>query len=113
MDSFLSKYVKGPVKVLGYADGILCYVGGMDETTMAELFQVAVDEVVQWDAANGLSFNPKKTKMVLFSKKRKVIPPNIKLQGDSLELSDSLKYLGVDIHKKLLWNKHINKRFNK
>ncbi len=114
MDSFLSKFEKGPIKVLGYADDILLYIAGIDTACMSELLQEAVDKVVTWGDDNGLNFNPKKTKMVLFTRKRHVDPPRILLGGEEeLELSDSFKYLGMEIQKGLNWTKHINERVKK
>ncbi len=113
MDTFLSQYRKGPIKVLGYADDILLYVAGIDPTSMGEILQTGIDSVVEWGQLNGLSFNPKKTKMVLFTKRRKFSPPIVKLEGEPLELSDSFKYLGIEIHRKLSWSRHITERINK
>ncbi len=113
MDSFLSQYKSGPVKALGYADDILLYVAGTDIDIMEEFLQEAMDKVLEWGNLNGLSFNPKKTQMVLFSSKRKLQPPKVKMGDMALELRDSFKYLGVEIHKRLSWNKHVMDRVNK
>ncbi len=113
MDSFLSQYRKGPVKALGYADDILLYVTGKDMIVMEEFLQEAMDKVLEWGNLNGLSFNPKKTQMVLFTSKRKLQSPKIGMGDLALELKDSFKYLGVEIHKKLSWTKHVTDRVNK
>ncbi len=113
MDSFLSQYKSGPVKALGYADDILLYVAGKDINVMEEFLQEAMDKVLEWGNLNGLSFNPKKTQMVLFTSKRKLQVPKIKMGDMALELRDSFKYLGVEIHKRLSWNKHVTDRVNK
>ncbi len=60
-----------------------------------------------------LSFNPKKTQMVLFTSKRRWKSPEVKMGDRALELRDSFKYLGVEIHKSLSWNKHVTERVNK
>ncbi len=114
MDSFLSQYRRGPVKVLGYADDILLYIAGFDAGSMGELLQEAVNNVVNWGRKNGLSFNPKKTKMVLFTKKKKKIAtPHILIGEEMLESSDSFKYLGVEMHRSLTWTRHITERTNR
>ncbi len=113
MDSFLSQYKKGPVKALGYADDILLYVTGTDMNVMEEFLQESMDKVLEWGNSNGLSFNPKKTQMVLFTNKRKLQSPKVKMGDMALELRDSFKCLGVEIHKRLSWNKHVTDRVNK
>ncbi len=114
MDGFLTKYERGPVKVLGYADDVLVYICGSNISTMTELLQPALDSVVEWGRENGLSFNPLKTTTVLFSRRRRISNyPEITLDGKVLEYSNSLRYLGVTIHKQLSWLPHVRDRTNK
>ncbi len=113
MDSLLSSFSKGPVKALGYADDILLYIIGNTISTLEDLIQPELDRVLDWGQTNGLSFNPAKTSMVLFTRSRKIEKPKIKLGTVALELKDSFKYLGVEIHKSLSWTKHITDRANK
>ncbi len=114
VDRFLSNHTKGPVRVLGYADDILLYVIGVCPTTMGEIIQPVLDEVVQWGRDNGLSFNPSKTTAVLFRKFLRVRrAPKIQLDGVALELQDSFKYLGVEIQKNLNWLPHVSQRVGK
>ncbi len=114
MDSFLSQYKKGPVKVLGYADDILLYCAGNDPTVLSELIQPVLDDVALWGLKNGLSFNPAKTGVVLYHHK-KGNPPEIPLylKGEELDTQNSLKYLGVEIDRGLTWNLHVKDRSNK
>ncbi len=114
MDGFLSKYKKGPVKALGYADDVLLYVAGRIPNTLVELLQPALTEVLDWGASNGLTFNPSKTSVVLFTKRRtkfRVERPLL-LGNTALSFSDSLRYLGVEIHRSLSWGRHLTARAN-
>ncbi len=113
MDGFLSQFKKGPVKALGYADDILLYIQGSNPVIMGELLQPVINSVLWWGKENGLSFNPKKTSMVLFTRRRGFSPPIVTMGGDRLGLNDSFRYLGVEIHRSLSWNKHITARVNK
>ncbi len=113
MDSFLSKYKSGPVRVLGYADDILIYVMGTNPLTMQELIQPALDKVIEWGDTNGLIFNPQKTSAVWFSRGNRVPESHIRLRETPLIFSRSFKYLGVEIHRKLSWNSHVVERTNK
>ena len=54
--------------------------------------------------------NIKKTNFIIFSPKRKLIPPNnLQLLIDNVpnEQVDKIKFLGVVINSKLNWNEHI------
>ncbi len=114
MDGFLSHYKKKSIRVLGYADDILLYAVGIDPTTLSNLVQDALNHVSAWGKENGLSFNPVKTSMVLFTKRRwHRFQPSLQLEGSKLELQGSFKYLGVDIHRNLIWTQHIKERTNK
>jgi hypothetical protein len=61
----------------------------------------------QWAENYKLEFNTSKTTAVLFTKNLKYIEPKIKLNYQELKLSNSFKYLGVIIDKKLNWKEHI------
>ncbi len=91
MDNFLSQYKKGPVHALSYADNILLYVAGTDMGVMEEFLQEAMDKVLEWENLNSLSFNPNKTQMLLFTSKRKLQSPKVKMGDMALELRDSIK----------------------
>ena len=60
---------------------------------------------------SNMSVNPSKTTMVVFYHKRNLAgftAPSI--FGEHLQLSDSVKYLGLTPEKKLLWTKHVEDR---
>ncbi len=113
MDSLLSTFEKDPVKVLGYADDILLYVIGKVPYTLANIIQPTLDRVLEWGKMNGLTFNPAKTSMVMFTRSRKMTVPDVYMEGTRLEPRDSFKYLGVEIQQSLSWNKHVTERMNK
>ena len=114
MDSLLTGVMeRNPVKILGYADDILLHITGTDLVHMAELLQNALNKVGQWGDTHGLMFNPTKTNMIVFTHRRKTFDkPRVLLRGSALELSDSIKYLGVEIQKNLSWTRHITSRTN-
>ena len=62
-------------------------------------------------ATYGLKFNPEKTVVVIFHK-RKINPDRrpepLIINGKELGFSDSMKYLGVTLDEKLNWNLHFN-----
>ena len=114
MDSFLTQFQGDSVKVLGYADDILLYTEGTDPASLGDLLQPALDKVIDWGNRNGLTFNPTKTKTILFTRRRRLKNlPTLRLDDTELTYSDSFKYLGVEIHKSLSWTRHITERTNK
>ena len=63
-----------------------------------------------WLKANKISLNVGKTELVLFTspKKQLVCDLKIKLNGKRHYETDSVKYLGIQIDKRLTWKQHIN-----
>ena len=50
--------------------------------------------------------------LVIFSPKRKQITKhlNFRISGQKVEISNRVKYLGIQIYQHLNWNKHINQK---
>ena len=63
-----------------------------------------------WSSANKTSVNVEKTKLVNFKSPRKVLPDEckIKLSGERLYPSNSIKYLDVRIDRFLYWHGRVN-----
>ena len=66
--------------------------------------------LVNWLNANKISLNVKKSEMVIFKSKQKKLEGDfkIKLCGNRLYPTESVKYLGVTIDKNLTWQHHVN-----
>lgn len=98
-------------KLLGtFADDIAALETGRDLPEATVKLQNTVDEVVSWtkDWRVALS-NPKSVHTVFTNKKVNYIP--ILIENKPVPYSDSAKYLGVTIDRKLIWKHHIkNKR---
>ena len=64
-----------------------------------------------WESQWQMSFNPSKCSVVSISpgkKKKTTTPPCYNLHGQTLEVTDSSKYLGVTIKNDLTWSQHID-----
>ena len=115
MDSLLTKLQPHAVKAVGYADDVLLIATGIDPTTLQHLMQDALNVVKGWSLGHGLNFNPNKTTVVMFNKarKHKITEPKLYLGDTELSYSDTVKYLGVTLQKRLSWATHLRDRTRK
>lgn len=72
--------------------------------------QIALKIIERWCERMNLSVNPNKTTLVMFTKNR---PDSTKYQrlrlfGEELSYSSTVKYLGLIFDAKLLWNEHLD-----
>ncbi|GJQ78554.1 hypothetical protein Trydic_g11665 [Trypoxylus dichotomus] len=99
---------------IGYADDIAIIAKGKFEKILCELIQMSLRITNEWCRAVELSINSSKTTFVPFTRKRKIsIMKDIRLGGTLIECKSELKYLGITLEKKLLWNRHIALTTNK
>ncbi|XP_069475432.1 uncharacterized protein [Ambystoma mexicanum] len=93
-----------PVKVNGVIVGWLAYADDLVilDYTPAGL-QHMLDSLVSYSAANGLTINIDKSKMMVFSKKQRPKRYLWNLDSKKLEQVMSYKYLGIIVGEKLTW----------
>ena len=70
--------------------------------------QQDLEALQQWKGDWLIEFHPKKCQVLHFTNKRKCVEHPYSTHGHTLEIIDSAKYRGVNIHKTLKWNHHIN-----
>lgn len=99
----------------GYSDDLTIMIRGKFESTLGDRMRSAVKLVEDWCHRNGLSVNPKKTELVLFSKRYtgSHLVGKLRLFGKTIELSSQVKYLGVILDSRLNWIAHVNDRAQK
>lgn len=98
-----------------YADDVAILNFGPHLPTTFDRMQDALLLVENWCNEHGLSVNPNKTEMILFTRKLKVELPEIlpKLYGTELKLTRQVKYLGVILDSKLLYAAHVEEQCKK
>ena len=84
---------------------------------MMSRVQKIVTKLEEWGLTCGLSFNPSKTEVAIFTKKKNLsasLKPNkLQVRGLSVPFTSSAKYLGFTLDSKLTWNIHFNKQIRK
>jgi ribonuclease HI len=100
-----------------YADDSCALIGGTDLNFMFRRMNQVLEQLSAWGHKCGLKFNAAKTEAILFSRdnpnKRKFSVPFLKMEGKRVALSDTVKYLGVTLDRRLHWTDHINDKLAK
>ena len=97
----------------GYADDCCIVFGGRKPSVLVKRIQRAVNRLIQWGSTCGLRFNPDKTVVVHFSRKKAMTIPHIKIGNEYVPYSNSAVYLGVTLDAKLTWKLHLQDRVTK
>ncbi|KFG77534.1 hypothetical protein MANI_024396 [Metarhizium anisopliae] len=91
----------------GYADNtaILCTGPSLEETsqTASEYLQ----ELVNWGAANGISFDPKKTEVMHFSPRRRKTEPPVRHGDVEKQPEAAMRWLGLWLDRRLTFKTHV------
>ena len=96
-----------------FADDYLLYRHVMTSQDSA-LLQEDLSALERWEETWQMKFQPKKCTVIRISTNRRhAIKTNYQIHGHSLEVADSIKYLGVTISEDLTWRKHIESTVNK
>ncbi|XP_076632273.1 uncharacterized protein LOC143347185 [Colletes latitarsis] len=77
---------------------------GKNLSTIIELLQGSINDLLSWSEKSGFKFSPQKTKYTIFSRKRKttILSPNT-----GIEKVDSIRILGLIFDHKLTWGPYM------
>ena len=118
----LTKKLSSKVTLLQYADDICMWanVNIKSKTNLRtinyikKVYQCELDKLNVYIVSNGLQFSVEKTKMIFFSPgSNPTNLPVFKLDGESLEYKQMVKFLGIHLTSKLNWNIHIEHMITK
>ena len=90
-----------------YADDCAIWVSGHSLLECTTVMQSALDSIVIWSNMWGLSLTAKKTKAMLFTRRR-VTPLELFLSGSSIEFVKAHPFLGVLLDRAMTWRPHIS-----
>ena len=65
--------------------------------------------IAQWLRSNKISLNANKTEIIIFRSKWKQITKylNFQINGQKINVSNKVRYLGIEIEQYLDWNVHV------
>lgn len=99
---------------VGYADDLAILISGHFASVSCNIMRNALRVVEDWCKEYGLTVNPSKTELVMFTNKRNLGTYSLPtLFGTQLTLSDDVKYLGITLDSKLNWAKHLDNKIKK
>ena len=92
-----------------YADDTTLYCDIHGVPNIQHLLNAELSKISDWLAANKLSLNVSKAKLMIFhSDKKKVLYPKLFINNSEIERVDSFNFLGLQLNHNLNWTKHIN-----
>ncbi|KAG5683506.1 hypothetical protein PVAND_012780 [Polypedilum vanderplanki] len=112
-DDLLRELNKSKIPAVGYADDFTLISRGKFIGAVYDRMADALRVVKNFTRRTGLSVNPSKVGLVLFTRKRKFVTPNLSFEGKVLQLSPSWKLLGLEFDSKLSWSLHLENRISK
>ncbi|XP_047995576.1 uncharacterized protein LOC125233562 [Leguminivora glycinivorella] len=110
LDSMVRELNRGGLYMQAYSDDGVLLVRGMVLSVMRNIMVRGLRQVLGWCRGRGLDLNPSKTKLVLFTNKRKKELEPIKIEGVELEMVDEFKYLGITLDSSLRYKTHIREQ---
>lgn len=114
MNSLLQNLHTKGFKATAYADDLVVTCRGKYLSTLSERTQSAMRVVETWCSNVGLTVNPEKSDVMIFTKNRKLDGfKSPVIFGKKIDMKDSVKYLGITLDAKLNWSKHIEGRVKK
>ena len=105
--NYSAKHIPGYLQA--FADDLMTLAEGDDTEVIWQRTQKTINTIEEWCHSKGLSISALKTKIVMFTWNRKWSVRPIKVGGNTIELSEEVKLLGVTLDHKLNFNSHIDK----
>ena len=109
IDELLTELTDQGYEVIGFADDLVIMVRGYVDSILSNRLQSALNHAMKWCKDANLSINPMKTVVIPFTRRRKLSLTEPRMGEVTIKFSEDIKYLGVTLDSKLLWNSHIKR----
>lgn len=90
-----------------YADDGALWIRTSSMAEGMNLMQQALDETMQFSNTKGLQLSPSKTKAMVFTYSSKKLPHPLSLNGEPIQYTTNIKFLGMTLDRRLTWKAHI------
>lgn len=101
------------ISAIAYADDLLVLIEARSRLLMEQFGQQVTDLITRWFSDNKLTLSQSKTELILFKGKLPGRNPIIRIDGNPIAYSQSVKYLGVTLLEGLGIGDHLNVVGNK
>lgn len=106
-DDLMRQKYPEEVKVICFADDAAIVATGHTTGLLEKALNDTLEIVSRWMTGHGLTLSPGKSTAVMLTTKRGYTNPQISINGDDILLSDSVRYLGVQLSSVLGFGKHV------
>ena len=103
---YTAKHIPGYIQA--FADDIMSLAEGDDLDVIWQRTQATIKTIENWCQSKGLSISALKTKIVMFTWNSKWSLRPIEVCGETIEISNEVKLLGITLDSKLTFNTHID-----
>ncbi|KAI5735310.1 hypothetical protein M8J77_016890 [Diaphorina citri] len=106
-DGVLELQMPHGVHLIAYADDLAMVVIAKTEEEIELNANTGINRICEWMDDTGLQLAPEKTEATLLVGRKRCRISHINLMGTTINIKESLKYLGVILDKKLTFRPHI------
>jgi Reverse transcriptase (RNA-dependent DNA polymerase) len=109
INELLTELTKQGFEVIGFADDLVIMIRGNDDSILSNRLQSALNLVMKWCKEANLSINPMKMVVIPFTRRLKHNLKESRMGDVTIKFSEDIKYLGITLDSKFLWNSHMKK----
>ena len=100
--------------IQAFADDLAILVGGIDIPTIRSICQRYLTTIDKWCTSIGVKLSVLKTQVIMFTRKRKwSLDKPLRINNVTIDVVQTVKYLGIILDSKLQWRPHIESACNK
>lgn len=105
-DELLRLEMPDGVELVAFADDVAVVATAKSPTQLQLVVEEALYAIKSWMNRAGLALAAEKTEAVFFTRRRKLPPPRIAINGFEVPFKRSIRYLGVHVDDKLRFVRH-------